>query len=98
MIECETEVVEVVKQDITELQNVPNPASQFTQVSFSLAKPGDVKLVVSNLLGEVMMTKHIDGKRGQNNYNLDVRSLNSGVYLYSITVGERKLTKRLVIN
>lgn len=98
VVECEVSVAEPARQEVMELQNVPNPANDYTKVIFNLARSGDVKLVVSNLLGEIVLTRSLEGKRGQNQFTLDTRSLNSGVYLYSITAGERKVTRRLVVN
>ncbi|MDZ4823326.1 MAG: T9SS type A sorting domain-containing protein [Flavobacteriales bacterium] len=91
-------VVEITKQEIGEVQNTPNPVVTTTEISFELAKADVVKLNVSNLLGETIFTKTIVAKRGANHYVLDASTFRPGLYLYSIASGEKKITKRMVVN
>jgi hypothetical protein len=79
------------------LPNVPNPASGFTDLSFTLSRASEVRLVVFNLVGEKSMDKWIQGRRGGNTYRLETEQLPAGVYLYSLEVQGKKYTRRMVI-
>lgn len=79
------------------LPNVPNPASGFTDVAFTLSRAADVRLVVFNLVGEKTLDKWIQGRRGNNTYRLETEQLPAGVYLYSLEVQGKKYTRRMVI-
>jgi len=78
-------------------QSVPNPASVFTDISFELGTNEEVELIVSNLVGKRVFQKKISSKRGSNSYRLDVSTFESGIYLYSIQSGDRKYTRRMMV-
>ena len=44
------------------------------------------------------MNDVINTKKGVNTIDLDISEYPDGVYLYSITNGKNKLTKRMIIN
>ena len=78
-------------------QNTPNPATAKTEISFELSHSEEVKFMVSDLLGGTVFTQNIFGKRGSNTILFDTSELQLGIYLYSISVGEKKFTRRMVI-
>jgi hypothetical protein len=78
-------------------QNYPNPFNPTTTINFSLAKAGNVKLTVYNLLGqEVKSLFNGVMEAGNHTVPFDASNLNSGVYLYKIESGSfvqvRKMT------
>ncbi|MDP3831067.1 MAG: T9SS type A sorting domain-containing protein, partial [Ignavibacteriaceae bacterium] len=78
-------------------QNYPNPFNPSTTINFSLAKAGNVKLTVYNLLGqEVKSLMNGVMEAGNHTVPFDASNLNSGVYLYKIESGSfvqvRKMT------
>jgi hypothetical protein len=78
-------------------QNYPNPFNPSTTINFSLAKAGNVKLTVYNLLGqEVKSLMNGVMEAGNHTVPFDASNLNSGVYLYKIESGNfvqvRKMT------
>lgn len=84
-------------------QNFPNPFNPTTQIGFGLAEPGRVRLVVYNLLGQVvrdlvdeyrMAGAHAvtwDGKDAQG------RQVASGIYLYRIEANKFSAVRRMVL-
>jgi hypothetical protein len=85
-------------------QNYPNPFNSKTVISFSLASPGDVELVVYDLLGREVATLYAGrADAGRTDISWDTRTssgeiLASGVYYYRLAVkGERSLTRRMTL-
>lgn len=75
----------------------PNPAKSQVNLPFAMANKGEARIVVTGLLGNTMIDKMVDAKKGDNVYNLDVANWEEGVYLYSIDNGKNKVTRRLVV-
>ncbi len=84
-------------QSIEVFQNIPNPASNFTEVQVLLMQPDAVQLDIMNLVGEKVYSKTVDGKRGTNIIKLNTSEFESGVYLYSVQCADKKVTKRMVV-
>ncbi len=80
------------------LQNSPNPASNTTRVSYSISEPSKVRIEVTDLLGVVLM-RPVDSYQpaGQYAVNLDCSALAPGNYLYSLSAGNAREVKKLVI-
>ncbi len=85
-------------------QNYPNPFNSETMISFSLASPGDVDLVVYDLLGRKVATLYSGPANiGRTDISWDARTssgevLASGIYYYRLAVKEGKsLTRRMTL-
>lgn len=78
-------------------QNYPNPASDFTRISFHTTSSSDVSLEVYSLAGQRMHGESATYASGDHNLDLDVRNLEAGVYFYTLSNGNEKITRRLVV-
>jgi hypothetical protein len=79
-------------------QNYPNPFNPSTMINFSLPKAGNVKLVVSDVLGrEVAVLYNGYKTAGVHAVDFDASKLSSGIYFYSITAGNFKDTKKMLL-
>jgi hypothetical protein len=87
-------------------QNYPNPFNPTTNISFAIgggeAQP--VKLVIYNVLGQTVSTL-INSELTPGQYDVtwdgtssDGESQASGVYFYSLQVGDRRDTKKMVLS
>jgi len=85
-----------VKFDL--LQNSPNPANSYTDVSFSTPLAGDFTLKVYNMIGKEVLIQHIRGMAGINTTRLNLEGISSGVYMLSIKNGANILTRRMVVS
>jgi len=83
-------------------QNYPNPFNPETSLSYSLAKPGKVNLVVYNIMGQKVKTlvdkERIAGKYtitwdGRNDHN---KLVSTGVYFYKIKAGDFSQIKKML--
>ncbi len=90
-------VIETTSFSLNLQQNSPNPTSAYTNIRFDLSHSEDVNFEIINLLGEVVFSKYIKGKKGENLLKLETSSLETGIYLYSIQSGDKKLTKRMIV-
>lgn len=79
-------------------QNYPNPFNPQTNIQFSIANFGLVKLVVYDLLGREVATVVNEMKQaGKHSVQWDASRLTSGVYFYTITAGAYRETKRMIL-
>ncbi|MBN2007958.1 carbohydrate binding domain-containing protein [candidate division KSB1 bacterium] len=86
-------------KDFTLEQNYPNPFNPTTNIRFSLKKASEVKLVLYNVLGEVVQ-ELVNGKyeAGNYTYSLDATHLSSGVYFYKLeAIGFSSVRKALLV-
>ncbi|MCE5250867.1 T9SS type A sorting domain-containing protein [bacterium] len=84
-------------------QNYPNPFNPSTTIPFSLSSPGNVKLIVYNVMGQHVKTL-VDGFRsaGMHSVVWDGRSaegkgLASGIYLYRLTYGDQSESRKMLL-
>ena len=78
--------------------SVPNPASNFTEISFYLNKEMDLTLRLFNVIGEEikLVTAGIKSA-GYHTAQVDVNQLAPGSYFYQLQVGHSQITKRLEV-
>lgn len=84
-------------------QNYPNPFNPTTTISYQLAEQRDVRLVIFNILGQVVKTL-VDGVQpagfytvrwdGRNNEGMRV---SSGMYFYRLKAGNTFMTKKMLL-
>jgi len=81
-------------------QNYPNPFNPTTNINFTLPEPGNVTLKVYNMLGQEVATLINNEYRGANATHsilFDASRLSSGVYFYTLTYGNKTVSKKMVL-
>ena len=78
-------------------QNIPNPANNTTKIQFISGKSNEVTFNMINLLGDIVLSKNVNARKGVNDVNINLLDYPEGVYLYSITNGSERFTKRMII-
>ena len=78
-------------------QNIPNPFSETTMIPYEVNKPSDVYFQVYNMMGERVFSETVHAASGNNIIEFNAESLNSGIYLYSITTNGYTQTKRMLL-
>jgi len=83
-------------------QNYPNPSNPGTTISYSLKKPGEVKITIFDLLGRKVRSL-VQGHKSAGRYsvrwdgrNEAGRPVSSGTYFYRLKAGEAVLTRRML--
>ncbi len=79
-------------------QNYPNPFNPATSVRFDLPAASPVRIVLTNSLGQTVMTL-LDGvmEAGRHDAVVDCSGLPTGVYFYRMTAGNFSDMKKLVL-
>jgi hypothetical protein len=77
----------------------PNPFNPSTNISFTLAKTGNVSLRVYNIIGQQVMTvvNNKEMHNGTYEYKVDMSSFSSGVYFYTLEQDNNFITKKMVL-
>ena len=76
----------------------PNPATDRTTLGFSLRKAAPTTLTVRDLMGRTVRTVGLGSLPvGDHRYELNTANLAPGVYTYSLTAGNVKLTRKLLV-
>ncbi len=79
-------------------QNYPNPFNPVTTIKFSLPKQADVKLVVYNMVGQVVdeiINKTME--KGYHEVQFDAGDYASGVYYYRLKTSEFTSVKKMLL-
>ena len=89
---------QVISQDLELFQNVPNPVIDNTSISFYLPQDGNVRLTVSNSLGqEVITLTSSDYAKGMHTLEMDAKSMSTGIYFYKLEANNKTITKQLTL-
>ena len=79
-------------------QNYPNPFNPTTNINFSIAEAGFVKLAVYNLLGQqVKVLLNEFEEAGRHEVTFDASSLTSGAYFYTIETPQFRQTRKMLL-
>jgi hypothetical protein len=79
-------------------QNYPNPFNPTTNISFSLPKKENVKIIIYDALGKEI-TKILDEERNMGNHSIEFNAsaLSSGTYIYRIITSSFIETKKMLL-
>jgi hypothetical protein len=78
-------------------QNVPNPFSKTTEISFNYPSNELLTLKICNLLGKVVYTKPVFAQRGLNKIILSSRDFDAGIYIYTLSGSGTSITRRMIV-
>lgn len=79
-------------------QNVPNPFADNSIITYSLEEAADVSIKFIDAAGkEVKVINQGAQTAGSYTINLDAKDFSEGVYFYTFTIGEKQVTKRMLV-
>jgi hypothetical protein len=87
------------QESVQILENYPNPATDFTTISFNIAKAGKVNMQLFDMTGRQINTYQFGQmSSGLNRIEISTSALSSGIYFYSITLDDQSsMSKKLVV-
>lgn len=79
-------------------QNFPNPLNNSTTIRYEIAENVNVALAVYDITGKRVMNLE-QGKQpiGVHSINIDANHLHAGVYFYTLTAGQNRITKKMTV-
>jgi hypothetical protein len=79
-------------------QNFPNPSTNTSIINYALKDAGNVYLEVFNSSGEII-TRINEGTKPAGVYSitLDMNKYSAGNYYYSLVLGEKRMTRKMVV-
>jgi hypothetical protein len=91
-------VKEAPKSNSVSVANYPNPFTGITKIDVKLEKSAPVSLVVNSLTGQQVSSVNY-GVMGAGSQTLtfDASNLTSGVYFYTVTIGDQKATNKMIV-
>ncbi len=89
--------IEDIESNVNSLKLYPNPTKGSVNLSFESSVNGESTVLITNLIGQTLLTNSIDIVNGSNDISIDVSGLTSGIYILSVGNGSNKLTKKLII-
>ena len=97
-IQLRNVVDEVEVAEMSLLQNVPNPFTTETKISFYLPVSGSVEFAITDLNGKNVYRSTNLYNKGINTLNIQSSDLGqSGIYYYTVTTATSKETKRMIV-
>ena len=79
------------------LQNVPNPAKGFTNVSFYLPEPAEATLRITNAEGRLIRTMKGEFAKGLSTIALQRADLEAGILFYQLDTPTHSATKKMIV-
>jgi Domain of unknown function (DUF4397)/Secretion system C-terminal sorting domain len=87
-----------LRKSSTELSIYPNPTDERLTVEFNLENESNVKLEVINTSGQAVVVQSLSRlDKGQQQASLDVKSLNSGLYILRLSENDAVTNKKFVV-
>ena len=91
-----SEGIKAKVDNITSVNEYPNPAADQATIAFKLAAPSDVTITISDMMGQVLSTQNVTGtSNGKAVINTSV--LPTGVYFYTFSANGERKTGRIVV-
>ena len=78
-------------------QNQPNPFTGTTTIEISSKEVAPVMIEVSNIMGQTIYTMNAGTINGTKRVELNASDLESGVYFYTVTIGNESVSKKMIV-
>lgn len=82
---------------LTDVAIYPNPNNGMFNVSFELINEANVIITVTDLLGKTVYEENLGNYSGPYNKQMDLTSLQKGIYLVNVQIGNDRINKRIII-
>ncbi len=78
-------------------QNSPNPATNLTSVLVTTETAGTINFSISNVLGQVIHKESVENKALAHTFEFNVSNFDSGIYFYTVEIGNKAVTKKMLV-
>ena len=98
LVEAQVSGIENNNNSVSVSQNYPNPVVKTTAFSYQLAQNANVNVEVFDITGRLVMSMAQGNKvAGTHQVTIDAENLPNGSYFYTLTAGENKTTRKMVV-
>jgi hypothetical protein len=84
-------------RDPLQMYAYPNPADRNTMLNFTLTSASHVTVRVTDIVGNEMLKRQVNGVIGKNSMPLNAEELSGGTYFYTVTSGTATSTGKFVV-
>lgn len=96
-VQFQTEVAVNTEEFASSFKVYPNPTSNVVNVEFELQNENDVTVSILNTVGQTVATNNLGTVSGVQATQLDVSSLESGMYIVRVKTANGEQTKRISV-
>jgi hypothetical protein len=90
-------IAETGSSRISMSQNIPNPSNGTTRIDYSLPTDGEVSFHVYTISGQELFNQVVETTSGKHSIDLNITSLASGIYFYSMEFKGQRIVKRMSV-
>lgn len=84
--------------DVSLFRVYPNPASDIARVSFDLINNNNVKIVLTDMLGQqVQVVEQSQLNAGSHQFEINTNDLSNGIYFVNLSVDGKIITQKLIV-
>ena len=76
----------------------PNPATNNLNVELYSVSKNTATVIITNTLGQVVLKYQFNNIEGANKHDIDISSLNSGMYMVNIEYGNTSNTQKIQVS
>jgi len=90
-----------INNTLTSLASIslyPNPATEFTNVSYNLAKTSTVEFKIYDLQGKLIKSEIIKQSAGKHIQEMNISTLKAGTYIMSVVADGKKSASKFIVN
>lgn len=88
-------MLELDKKGFVLGQNIPNPFSSSSEVSYMLSKDASsATFTISDVTGRVISTENVDKSEGT--HSVKIKALNAGIYYYTLNIDGKLTTRKMI--
>lgn len=84
--------------DMSDLGIYPNPIFDAGTVGFTSEIAGNFNVSIFDMKGQMIQSYPVEVNEGANMQVIDARNMSSGLYLYTMTDGERSISKQFIVS
>jgi len=98
LLEAQVSSTQEMNTEVSVSQNYPNPVEKTTMFSYNLNRGANVTVDVFDITGRMVMSMEQGFKAaGTHQAIINAENLPNGSYFYTLTAGENKTTKKMVV-
>lgn len=90
-------IADVVANNLYDVNVYPNPNNGRFNINFGIETTADVKITVSNLIGQQVFNRTLEGFSGTYNQELDLSGLGKGVYIVNFETKGTTVNRKVVV-